>query len=1553
MSTLSRAIVLLFASSASAVACDVVQPVGCDTSWAATIAGNDQMVYDCDPYLWDGDDLAVSFAATSTQLVRIDIRPGSWSNEPDVFVTENGCDGTCLAQSDDPQLDNTTVFQTSPGGDYLFHFDDYVDSSGFFGTGYNLEFDVWCSDGTCDPVFDVQDDLSCSSSQSGSTPLSVGNELKYYDCPDSAVTGFDPLWQTGPEAVYTFSPQASGDITFQLSGMSNDQDLYVLADSCDPSSCIAASTNASVANDSITFDAEAGRTYFIVVEGYDGPGTYDLDFDIGFGGCPEDCANGLDDDADNLVDCDDSDCWGEPECGCDNDGDGFDSPNCGGNDCDDGDSSVFPGASEVCNDVDDDCDGSADEGLTQRSYYFDNDGDNYGGTTSITDCAAPDRYVQQSGDCADGNPAINPGRQEVCNGIDDDCMGGIDNGITIPTWYLDGDSDSWGGATTVQACQQPTNYVGRGGDCADSNNAVFPGRSEVCNGIDDNCSGGADEGLSTFPFYLDNDSDQYGTGAAVMACRAPANHVSASGDCADNDRSRNPGAQEICDDIDQDCNGVADDGLATQTYYLDADGDTYGGSTTAIDCAAPLNYVGRGQDCVDTNPAINPAATDGCDGIDNDCDGEQDEDGDQAVWYADSDLDGFGGTTSIQQCEAPIGYVGQSGDCVDTSSAINPAATEICNGFDDNCDTLVDDNDPNVDVTSGSTWHVDADGDGYGGSVAVLRCEQPTDAVSNTDDCDDRAADRYPTNPEVCDGRDNDCDGVPDEDTVCSDDDGDGATENGGDCDDSAANVGPAAREVCDGVDQDCDGIIDETTGCYDDDDDGYTEEEGDCNDADPSVSPSAPELEGDGIDNDCDGSVDGGSFDPDGDGYSENGGDCVEGDPLAHPGAPERANGQDDDCDGIIDEETDSYDDDGDGLSELEGDCNDGNVDVAPGNPELPNGQDDDCDGIVDNGLDTVDDDGDGLSELEGDCDDANADVFPGTPETENGVDDDCDGQVDEDFIDIDRDGLSAADGDCDDTNGWVRPGRVDLCDGLDNNCDGAVDEGCDDTLTPASARCGCSASSTGWLGLWPLAGLALMFRRRRSVALGAVALVGCGGDSGVSQIDGRVSILPIVSDAGTVATDDVTSILLEVIHLSGPPVDVRAVDVFNIDGEMFSLFGELPTVQNRETGFIELVYAPDEAGYHRASITIITGLGGEAEVSVRGRAVDPAGGLYPGLVEFGRVDGGDTKLRDLRVVNDSELAWELRSIDVAPPFSVLGTFPIQVPAGETVSLDVAFEPIGDAPAIQRVTIDSNVPSLPLLTLRGNACQDGAPAAYDIDGDGITSCAGDCDDDAADVHPGATEHFDERDNDCDGIIDEGTVGYDDDNDGASENEGDCNDSTDAVGPFAAEVFGNGLDDDCDGVIDQGTTDGDSDGVSPGGGDCDDSRADVRPGARELADGVDNDCDGDIDEGTSVYDDDGDGYCESTLAACVDGALGGDCDDSNSLISPSGSEPLDGRDNNCNGIIDEGTRAYDDDGDSFTENGGDCDDNRPDVNPATGEVRGNGRDDDCNPATAD
>ena len=146
-----------------------------------------------------------------------------------------------------------------------------------------------------------------------------------------------------------------------------------------------------------------------------------------------------------------------------------------------------------------------------------------------------------------------------------------------------------------------------------------------------------------------------------------------------------------------------------------------------------------------------------------------------------------------------------------------------------------------------------------------------------------------------------------------------------------------------------------------------------------------------------------------------------------------------------------------------------------------------------------------------------------------------------------------------------------------------------------------------------------------------------------------------------------------------------------------------------------------------------------------------------------------------------------------------------------------------------------------------------------DLDGDGYFSfdldCNGDdCDDSDADVNLGAVEVLNGYDDDCDGLIDEGTDAYDDDGDGYSEDDGDCNDHNPDVFPGADEDCSNGIDDDCDGDVDEADeecdefSDDDGDGWSEDDGDCDDADPDVHPGADEICDdGVDNDCDGDTD----------------------------------------------------------------------------------------------------------
>ncbi len=188
------------------------------------------------------------------------------------------------------------------------------------------------------------------------------------------------------------------------------------------------------------------------------------------------------------------------------------------------------------------------------------------------------------------------------------------------------------------------------------------------------------------------------------------------------------------------------------------------------------------------------------------------------------------------------------------------------------------------------------------------------------------------------------------------------------------------------------------------------------------------------------------------------------------------------------------------------------------------------------------------------------------------------------------------------------------------------------------------------------------------------------------------------------------------------------------------------------------------------------------------------------------------------------------------------------------------------------------------------------AGSEIDNDGDGFTESQGDCNDGDASVNPTATEYYNGRDDDCNGIVDDGTVGYDDDGDGQSELDGDCNDANTATYTGAPEACDN-ADNDCDGIIDETTNcyDDDGDGLTEIDGDCNDTSAVSYPGAPELEDGLDNDCDGIVDEGTNAYDDDFDGYTENS----------GDCNDGNGSINPAATETCNGYDDNCDGSIDE------------------------------------------------
>jgi hypothetical protein len=254
-----------------------------------------------------------------------------------------------------------------------------------------------------------------------------------------------------------------------------------------------------------------------------------------------------------------------PSCiiSVDADGDGYSDTASGGTDCDDGDSSVHPGATEVCDGADNDCDGSADIGAVDATvWYGDGDGDGFG-QASITQaaCTAPSGYVSLSTDCDDRDAAVHPGATEICDGVDNDCDGSIDGSSAsdATTWYRDADSDGYGNsAITVRDCAEPSGFAGTDGDCDDRDPSIHPGATEVCDGTDNDCDGATDIGaVDALVWYRDGDGDGYGDSTlSDVACTQPTGFVASDGDCDDFDGSINPGAGEVYGDgIDQDCDG--------------------------------------------------------------------------------------------------------------------------------------------------------------------------------------------------------------------------------------------------------------------------------------------------------------------------------------------------------------------------------------------------------------------------------------------------------------------------------------------------------------------------------------------------------------------------------------------------------------------------------------------------------------------------------------------------------------------------------------------------------------------------------------------------------------------------------------------------------------------------------------------------------------------------------------------------------------------------------------------------------------------------------------
>jgi len=216
-------------------------------------------------------------------------------------------------------------------------------------------------------------------------------------------------------------------------------------------------------------------------------------------------------------------------------------------------------------------------------------------------------------------------------------------------------------------------------------------------------------------------------------------------DCDDDNANVHPDAEEKCDEIDNDCDALIDELGATDatTWYVDGDEDGFGDpAITREACEQPDFYVADATDCDDSQPTVYPGAEEICDGLDNDCNDEIDDDAaDSRLYYWDFDGDGFGDPDRpVRTCSRDEWLVEDNTDCDDSVAAINPDAQEICDSVDNDCDGDIDDDDASVDPSTYTTWYVDGDGDGFGipdEDGLKMACDGGEGYADNAEDCND------------------------------------------------------------------------------------------------------------------------------------------------------------------------------------------------------------------------------------------------------------------------------------------------------------------------------------------------------------------------------------------------------------------------------------------------------------------------------------------------------------------------------------------------------------------------------------------------------------------------------------------------------------------------------------------------------------------------------------------------------------------------------------------------------------------------------------------------